>query len=821
MASTYRIFGAEMSPYSVKVRSYFRYKGIPHRWIVRNADTEAEYQKYAKIQIVPLVVTPDDAGHPGLDADHRARRGAASRSRRFIPSDPIAAFVSALLEEFGDEWGNKWMFHYRWAREVDQLCSAGRLARGDDAGGGRGAARRAWPRRCASAWSTASGSSARTRRTRRRSSDRSATRSRCSTRTWPTARICSAAGPAFADFGLWGQLYEAWTDPTPGGADRGPRAPRARTGSSACSGRAPRASSSRGRASSRRCCRCCSARSGALFLPWTAGQRRGDRRRPRGVQRRCSTASTWTQKPQKYHAKSLRALRDEVRRSAGEHSSRARRALLGARRLPRRGCRRRMIDLYTAPTPNGWKASITLEELGLPYEVHAIDLLGKSEQKEPWYLALNPNGRIPTIVDRDHDDFAVFESGAILIYLAEKTGALLPTDPKGRSRVIQWLMFQMGGIGPMMGQANVFFRYFPEKIQPAIDRYQNECRRLFEVLDTPARRAASSSPATTRSPTSPTGRWVRTYKWSGVSIDGLDASAALARRDEGAARVPARRRGARSGRQSLDRRREGRARRSPRSARKMPAALTAWSSVAGTMHRADDGWVLWGSELSPFALKVDPLLRFTGAPSRWMPASAHFFEALRFDRRRRRLVAGRLPLTWPRTTELDEFPLVPLFSWLCRTFVPLMQQNRDAWECHRAAGETRFNEAAFDAGRALYDGTLLGRPFRSVVKTFQVRVWRDLRREWDALGADERARLGSLLPAALGSWVVGALPLGAVSRDQAGCVHSGRPSIRALRKRALLGVIGIQLCHHILRDPLSAARRRAPQQRSKLSSHPG
>src|SRR5262245_57948127 len=141
-----------------------------------------------------------------------------------------------------------------------------------------------------------------------------------------------------------------------------------------------------------------------------------------------------------------------------------------------------MIDLYTAPTPNGWKASVALEELGLPYEVHVVNLLA-GDQKQPDYLRINPNGRIPTIVDRDAGNFAVFESGAILIYLAEKSGRLMPTDPKGRSLVIQWLMFQMGGIGPMMGQANVFYRYFPEKIQPAIDRYQNECRRLFEVLD--------------------------------------------------------------------------------------------------------------------------------------------------------------------------------------------------------------------------------------------------------------------------------------------------------------------------------------------------
>jgi len=178
-----------------------------------------------------------------------------------------------------------------------------------------------------------------------------------------------------------------------------------------------------------------------------------------------------------------------------------------------------MIDLYTAPTPNGWKASVTLEELEIPYEVHPINLLA-GEQKDPGYLKLNPNGRIPTIVDRDENDFAVFESGAILIYLAEKAGRLLPADRKGRSRVIQWLMFQMGSIGPMMGQANVFFRYFPEKIQPAIDRYQNECRRLFEVLDT--RLGQSEWLADDYSIADIANwSWVRTYKWSGIPIDGL------------------------------------------------------------------------------------------------------------------------------------------------------------------------------------------------------------------------------------------------------------------------------------------------------------
>src|SRR6201988_692901 len=141
-----------------------------------------------------------------------------------------------------------------------------------------------------------------------------------------------------------------------------------------------------------------------------------------------------------------------------------------------------MIDLYSAATPNGYKASITLEELELPYELHWLKL-SDGDQKQPWFLKINPNGRIPAIVDRDAGDFAVFESGAIMIYLAEKAGRLLPTEFKGRSRVLQWLMFQMGGVGPMQGQANVFFRYFPERLPGAIARYQNEVKRLYGVLD--------------------------------------------------------------------------------------------------------------------------------------------------------------------------------------------------------------------------------------------------------------------------------------------------------------------------------------------------
>ncbi len=178
-----------------------------------------------------------------------------------------------------------------------------------------------------------------------------------------------------------------------------------------------------------------------------------------------------------------------------------------------------MIDLYTSATPNGHKISIALEELALPYTLHTLEL-SKNDQKQDWFLAINPNGRIPAIVDRDEGDFAIFESGAILIYLAEKTGKLMPTDVKGRSLVMQWLMFQMGGIGPMMGQANVFFRYFPEKIQPAIDRYQGECRRLFRVLDGRLKDheylAGDYSIADIAN-----WAWVRTHRWSGVEIDDM------------------------------------------------------------------------------------------------------------------------------------------------------------------------------------------------------------------------------------------------------------------------------------------------------------
>jgi GST-like protein len=179
-----------------------------------------------------------------------------------------------------------------------------------------------------------------------------------------------------------------------------------------------------------------------------------------------------------------------------------------------------MITLYTATTPNGIKVSIALEELGLEYTAKPINL-GELEQKEDWFLRLNPNGRIPAIIDHANNDFAVFESGAILIYLARQTGQLMPAEPQDESLVMQWLMFQMGGLGPMMGQANVFYRYAPEKIGYAIDRYQREVRRLLEALDGRLKEheflAGSYSIADIAN-----WSWAQSHKWSGVSVDGLD-----------------------------------------------------------------------------------------------------------------------------------------------------------------------------------------------------------------------------------------------------------------------------------------------------------
>jgi len=144
-----------------------------------------------------------------------------------------------------------------------------------------------------------------------------------------------------------------------------------------------------------------------------------------------------------------------------------------------------MIDLYTWPTPNGHKVHIMLEETGLPYRVIPIDI-GKGDQFDPEFLKISPNNKMPAMVDPDGPGgrpYSLFESGAILIYLAEKTGRFLPEDARDRYTVLQWLMFQMGGVGPMFGQTHHFRHYAPEQIDYAIERYTNEAGRLYGVID--------------------------------------------------------------------------------------------------------------------------------------------------------------------------------------------------------------------------------------------------------------------------------------------------------------------------------------------------
>lgn len=179
-----------------------------------------------------------------------------------------------------------------------------------------------------------------------------------------------------------------------------------------------------------------------------------------------------------------------------------------------------MIELYTAPTPNGHKVSIALKEMNIAYNVHPIDIMN-DEQKTPEFLAICPNGRIPAIVDTDCNNVPIFESGAILIHLAEKSGQFLPSDPAARATVIQWLMFQMAGVGPMQGQANVFNRYAPEKIPYAIDRYLRECRRLYEVLDRQLDNndylAGDYSIADMANYP-----WIKIHEWTGIDVTGLD-----------------------------------------------------------------------------------------------------------------------------------------------------------------------------------------------------------------------------------------------------------------------------------------------------------
>src|SRR5947209_3205607 len=294
-----------MSPYSVKVRSYFRYKGIPHQWLLRNAASQSEFEKHAKMPIVPLVITPEDTGvqdsTPIIDTIERLYPEPSIH-----PDDSVTPFISALIEEFGDEWGNKWMFHYRWARDVDQVSSAGRIARmrGPDASEQEhGAfAEQVRARMVDRVWFVGSNA---------------ANAPRIEASFHDMLRLLDhhlvkrpylfGARPAFGDFGLWGQIYEMWTDPTAGALIGGgaPHVldwvhrmlwPRAEGGFEPWSTLAPTLTP------------ILTQQVGALFMPWTLANEKAI---AAGQEEFSVTLGdhVWTQKPQKYHARSLGMLR--------------------------------------------------------------------------------------------------------------------------------------------------------------------------------------------------------------------------------------------------------------------------------------------------------------------------------------------------------------------------------------------------------------------------------------------------------------------------------------------------------------------------------
>jgi glutathione S-transferase len=305
MADNYRIIGAEMSPYSVKVRSYFRYKEIPHQWVLRNAASQAEYERHARMPIIPLVVTPEDAGiqdsTPIIDAMEKRYPEPSIH-----PGDPVANFISALVEEFGDEWGNKWMFHYRWAREVDQLSAAGRIARmrGLDGGEDKHAAfaNQVRARMVDRVWFVGSNEATAPQIEAGFLDMLGLLNNHLAKRPY-----LFGGKPALGDFGLWGQIYEMWTDPTAGAIIGGGAQhvldwvhrmlwPKAEGTFEAWSTLAPTLMP------------ILTGQISAQFLPWTCANEKA-LAEGRGEFSVTLNGKIWTQKPQKYHARSLAMLR--------------------------------------------------------------------------------------------------------------------------------------------------------------------------------------------------------------------------------------------------------------------------------------------------------------------------------------------------------------------------------------------------------------------------------------------------------------------------------------------------------------------------------
>ncbi len=305
MSDVYRIFGAEVSPYSVKVRSYFRYKNLPHEWTRRKPENQAEYQRHAKLPLIPVVVTPDDEGlqdsTPILETmEQRVPEPS------IYPPDEVAAFISALLEEFGDEWGNKWMFHYRWAREVDQISGATRIAQmmspDDTVEPPKELVDGIRERMVNRVWFV--GSNEITGPQIERSFQDAM--GLLETHLGPRPYVFGGR-PAFGDFGLWGPIYNAHTDPTCGQIlnERCPNVvgwvermlePKVEGDFEPWSTLEPTLLPF------------VEQQVGAIFLPWSDANAKAIAAGQDEFSVEVATG-TWTQKPQKYHAKSLKALR--------------------------------------------------------------------------------------------------------------------------------------------------------------------------------------------------------------------------------------------------------------------------------------------------------------------------------------------------------------------------------------------------------------------------------------------------------------------------------------------------------------------------------
>lgn len=305
MTNAYRIFGSELSPYSVKVRSFFRFKGIEHTWIPRSPAVQAEFQKYAKLPLVPLVVTPKDEGlqdsTPILE-----RIEAAHHEPSVVPDDPALAFVSALLEEYGDEWGNKWMFHYRWRYQPDAWSTAERIAQqmmGAEGTLAVAQARAAVAERMLGRRGFV-GSNDKTQPLIEASFKKAAALLDAHLATRP---YVLGARPSMADFGLWGQLYEAATDPTPGALLRA-SAPNVMAWVKRMLSPKVEGSFETLAALSPTLMPLLKEEVADLFLPWSQANAQAIERGDKSFTMTLG-GSEWTQEPQKYHARSLAEIR--------------------------------------------------------------------------------------------------------------------------------------------------------------------------------------------------------------------------------------------------------------------------------------------------------------------------------------------------------------------------------------------------------------------------------------------------------------------------------------------------------------------------------